>query len=136
MAHLQQQKSRLHGTSWQKLQVRLKTKAGEEIKKLVLAAAHYYSRVPLLTHRLTEMIRQEQKDRQWLHTVDDMLVKLPETNRQIDRKWLENQQVLVAERLEKNGKLAQAKLEIQIELAKAKSAINNVAVKKLKKEMK
>ncbi|HRI24393.1 MAG TPA: hypothetical protein PLZ45_06930, partial [Ferruginibacter sp.] len=53
-----------------------------------------------------------------------------------DRTWLELQQLLVLKRLRKNGPLEQAKLELQIKLEKARTAVTRAMIKKLEKEMK
>ncbi|HMU09128.1 MAG TPA: hypothetical protein PKC54_03925 [Ferruginibacter sp.] len=137
LAHQQAQKSGSPGASLRKRQEAFNRDAGKVIKTLELVADHSFSRAKVLTRSLAEMTEREQADSQWLNTVDRLLATLA-GNKETkgDRAWLELQQLLVIKRLQKNGRLEQAKLQMQIQLEKAKAAINRAMIKKLKKEMK
>ena len=79
--------------------------------------------------------RKEQKDMYWLNTVDQLLATLPKIKGLAnDRIWLENQQAIVLERLQKNGRLKQVKLETQIEMEKARARVYRDVLKKLLKK--
>lgn len=88
-------------------------------------ARYHLGRVPVLQRRLTQMKTKVAKDTAWLNTLDHLIAKLPPATvpKSPDRIWLENHKVLVLERLLKNGPVAQMKLEVQIELGKAKARV-------------
>lgn len=135
-SHRQVQRSGVPGSSWRKLQDSFNISADKAIKKLASDATYFESRAGIYKRRLKEMAIREREDRQWLNTVDHILAKLPHTKeQQSDRKWLQNQQGVVETRLQKNGILVQAKLEIQVEMNKAKALAIRAAIKKLTKEM-
>jgi len=137
ISHRQAQRSGIAGSSWRKLQDSFNTDTAKAIKKLASDAAYFESRAGIFKRRLEEMAIREREDRQWLNTVDHMLAKLSHAKeQQTDRKWLQNQQAVVETRLQKNGILAQAKLEIQVEMNKAKALAIRAAIKKLTREMK
>jgi len=136
VSHRQVQRSRIPGSSWRKLQDSFNISAAKTIKKLALDATYFKSRAGIFIRRLEEMAIREREDRQWLNTVDHLLAKLANTKeQQKDRQWLQNQQAVVETRLQKNGILVQAKLEIQVEMNKAKALAIRAAIKKLTKEM-
>jgi hypothetical protein len=90
---------------------------------------------PVLGDQLDEMCRNHQRDKEWLNTVDYLLTKLPNSGKSAnDRRWLQNQERIVLKRLEKNGLAAQVKLEVQIEMEKARVRIFSDAVEKLQKK--
>jgi hypothetical protein len=131
--HLQQQKKKKDGRSWQNLQLRIKQSATEKRAMLETTAAHAEARVVVLANRLKEMQEQEAAYKQWLNTADHLLDSLAEVKeKNADRKWLVNQQALTEERLLKHCWLQQAKLEMQIEQEKVKAAFTRKLLKKLK----
>ncbi len=135
--HLQVQKSGKPGPSSRKRQEAFSTDAAKTIKRLGLGADHSHYKALVLARRLADMTAKEQADRQWLNTADRLLSTLPGNKEsKKDRTWLELQQLLVLKRLRKNGPLEQAKLELQIKLEKARTAVTRAMIKKLEKEMK
>ncbi len=137
LAHQQEQKAGSPGVSVRKRQETFNRDAAKVIKTLEQVADFSLSRAKVLTRSLADMTAREQADSQWLNTVDRLLATLP-VNKETkgDRTWLELQQLLVIKRLQKNGRLEQAKLQMQVQMEKAKAAINRAMIKKLKKEMK
>ncbi len=99
--------------------------------------ARYHSgRIHGLQRRLYDMTTKVGRDLAWLNTLDRLIAKLPPvtTPKSPERIWLENQKVLVLERLQNNGPLAQMKLEIQIELENAKAKVYQDAYEKQAKK--
>jgi hypothetical protein len=91
--------------------------------------------IPVLGDQLDDMCSNHQRDMEWMNTVDYLLAKLPNSDQTAnDRMWLQNQERTVLRRLEKNGLAAQVKLEVQIEMEKARVRIYNDAVKKLQEK--
>jgi hypothetical protein len=135
MAHLQSQKTAAPGPSIKKMQ-KGSADACARLAELMLgnannAAAH----LPVLGHQLDEMARNQQQDTEWMNTVDHLLAKLPNSRESAnDRIWLKNQQEIVLKRLQKNGLQAQVKLEVQLEMEKARARIYRDALKKLLKK--
>lgn len=137
LAHQHGQKAGTPGASARKRQEAFNSDAGKAIKTLELVADHSLGRAKVLARSLADMNAREQADSQWLNTVDRLLAALPKNKQSAnDRIWLEYQQQPVLKRLQKNGRLEQANLEMQIKLEKAKAAINRALIKKLKKEIK
>lgn len=137
LAHQQAQKAGSPGASLRKRQEVFNRDAAKAIKTLELVADHSLSRARVLARRLADMTAREQADSQWLNTADRLLAAIA-VNKETkgDRTWLELQQLLVIKRLQKNGRLEQAKLHMQIQMEKAKAAITRAMVKKLKREIK
>ncbi len=93
--------------------------------KLKGDALHHSLRIPALKRRLDDMKTKLERDTAWLNTLDRLMAKLPPATKpkSAERIWLEHQGVIVLERLNKNGLLAQMKLELQIELETAKANV-------------
>jgi hypothetical protein len=100
--------------------------------KMKLDARYHSLRIPGLQQRLNDMKTKVERDTAWLNTLDRLIAKLPpETKpKSPERIWLENQDVLVLERLKKNGPLAQMKLEVQIAMEQAKARVYHEAYAK------
>ena len=98
--------------------------------KMLLKAKYAADHMSVLEDQLDEMSRNQQRDREWMNTVDYLLTSGESPN---DRIWLQNQEKIVLKRLEKNGLPAQVKLEVRIEMEKARTRIYREAVKKLLK---
>jgi len=132
LAHEQTKNSNAYTTSLKKIQDRIAIKCEQLAKKMSGDANYADSTATVLKRRLDEMVRNEQQDSHWMKTLDLLLARLPKTKESAnDRIWLENQQVVTEERLQKNGRLAQVKLETQIELEKARARIYRDILKKL-----
>ena len=132
LAHVQQQKKR-GGRSWQNLQRSIIQELTKRQALLEATAAHAEAKINVLVDRLKQMQLQEAEDRQWLNTTDHVLENLANVKAsQEDRTWLAKQQALAEARLRKHSWLQQAKLAMQIEQEKLKTA----GVRKLLKQMK
>lgn len=130
-AHLQSKKA--NSTFLIKMPDRLVNDCTRHANKILLNANHADKRVVLLKYRLDEMTAKEREDIYWLNTVNQLLASLPRTKSSTkDRIWLQYQESITLKRLQKNGRLAQVKLETQIEIEKARARIYRDAQKKLK----
>ena len=129
LVHEQGQKSGKTGPSLQKLREANKAIA----KTTMLTEAKYAdSHATVLQNKLNEMLQKEQQDINWLKTMDKLLSLLPASEKSAnDRIWIAYQQQRALERLEKNGFMAQVKLQIQIATAKAKAGVYKAASKKI-----
>lgn len=135
LAHQQSLQANAQGASLKKMQDRSANDCTRLAKRILQDANHADAHALILKGRLDEMAGKEQKDIYWLHTVDQLLAGLPKTRESAkDRIWLEYQQVIVLERLQKNGRLAQIKLETQIEMEKARGRVYRDMQKKLLKQ--
>ena len=135
LAHQQSLKTNAQSASLKKMQDRSANDWTRLAKGMLLDADHADTHAVILKHRLDEMTGKEQKDIYWLHTVDQLLATLPKTRESAnDRIWLEIQQGIVLKRLQKNGRLAQVKLETQIEMEKARARVYRDVQKKLLKK--
>ena len=135
LAHQQSQKSNAHTASLKKMQDRSANDCARFAKVVSLDANHAKAHAVILRNRLDKMARNEVQNMHWMNTVDLLLATLPKTRESAkDRIWLENQQKIVLKRLEKNGRLAQVKLEGQIEIEKARARIYMDVLKKLLKK--
>ncbi len=90
----------------------------EEYNKLLREAKYFEAGASILAKRLDEMCHQFGQDIRWLHVIDARLAATPTNN---ERKWLDYQQVVTIERIKKNGALVQFKLQLDIEMARAKA---------------
>lgn len=134
LAHQQAQKAGKPGPSARKRQEAIHTAAATIIDRLHLEAEYSLRKAAVLERRLATMAAAEKAGIQWLNTVDRLLATLPATKAtNNDRTWLEQQQVLVLNRLQKTGPLVQATLDMQVQVEKAKAAISRAMIKKLKK---
>ena len=102
--------------------------AMKEYTNLLSEAKYFEAGAGQLAKRLDEMCSLFKQDLRWLHVIDARLAASPTKN---ERKWLDYQQVITAERIEKNGIMAQFKLQLNIELARAKATV----YKKMAKEI-
>jgi hypothetical protein len=135
LAHQQSLKTNAQSESLKKMQARSANDCSRLAKGILQVADHADAHAAILKHRLDELAVKEQQDKYWLHTVDKMLATLPKTRESAkDRIWLENQQVIVLERLRRNGRLAQVKLETEIEMEKARARVYRDVQKKLLKK--
>jgi hypothetical protein len=135
LAHLQSQKPHSPGPSIKKMQKTLADDCARLATKMLLDAKYAADHIPVLREQMDEMSRNHQRDKEWINTVDYLLTKLPNSAESAnDRIWLQNQERIVLRRLEKNGLAAQVKLEVQIEMEKARARIYGDAVKKLQKK--
>jgi hypothetical protein len=135
LAHLQSQKANTPSASLKKMQARLADDCTGLAKRMLQDADRADAHAAILKRGLDEMAGKEQQDIYWLQTVDQLLAALPNTRESAkDRKWLEIQQSIVLRRLEKNGRLAQVKLETQIEMEKARARVYRDLQKKLLKK--
>lgn len=132
LAQVQQQK-KPGGTSWQKLQLSIVQGVMEKRGLLEATAAHAEARIQVLVNKLKQMKQEEDKDRQWLNTIDYVMENLANVKEnQADRKWLVKQQALAEHRLQKYSWLQRAKLAMQIEKEQLKAA----GIRKLLKQLK
>ncbi|HMK03024.1 MAG TPA: hypothetical protein VK489_02490 [Ferruginibacter sp.] len=100
--------------------------------KLKADMDYYNAKARVLQTKLNEMLNSYEADMQWLNTVEERLETLRVTKEtKMDRLWFGNQQALVSERLERTGIVAQVKLEMQVEMVKAKAAISKNLLQKL-----
>ena len=135
LAHQQSLKAKAQSASLKKMQDRSANDCNRLAKEMLRDANHADAHALILKDRLDEMAGKEREDMYWLHTVDQLLSKLPKTRESAnDRIWLENQQAIVLERLQRNGRLAQVKLETQIEMEKASARVYRDLQKKLLKK--
>ena len=134
-AHLQSQKVNAPGPSLKKIQDSSAIDCSKLATRMLGEANHADAHLEILKRRLDEMVRKEQADTHWLNTVEQLLSTLPKTRESDrDRTWLEYRQVIVLKRLKKNGRLAQVKLETQIETKKANARVYREMQKKLLKK--
>jgi hypothetical protein len=134
LAQHQSLKANTPSASLKKMQARSANECTRLAKQMLQDANYADLHTVILKQQLDEMAGKEQKDKYWLHTVDQLLARLSKTRESArDRRWLENQQVIVMERLQKNGRLAQVKLETQIEMEKARARVYRDVQKKLLK---
>jgi hypothetical protein len=134
-AHLQSQKPHKPGPSIKKMQETVADDCGRLATKMLRDEKYAADHIPVLEEQLDEMCRNHQRDKEWLNTVEYLLAKLPNSGDSAnDRRWLQNQERIVLKRLEKNGRPVQVKLEVQIEMEKARVRIYSDAVEKLQKK--
>jgi len=132
MAQEEVQKTGQTGHSFQLVQDKVNTDIAETIATLEMDASYLESKAPISQAKLEAMINREREDRDWLNTVDHLLANIPDTkDKDKDRRWLEIQQTTVSARLKKNGKLAQVKVQLQIEVDKARAKACREAVERL-----
>jgi hypothetical protein len=135
MAHLQSQKTAAPGPSIKKMQKGSADACTMLAKEMLGKANHAAAHVPLLELQLNEMARNQQQDTEWMNTVDHLLAKLPHSRESAnDRIWLRNQQEIALERVKKNSLPEQVKLEVLLEMEKARARIYKDALKKLQKK--
>ncbi|HEV7782350.1 MAG TPA: hypothetical protein VGO58_13845 [Chitinophagaceae bacterium] len=129
------QKLNTHGASLRKMQEYLADDYNLLAESMMRDADYADAHARILKRRLDVMANSEQQDQQWLNTLDLLLATLPNTSESVrDRKWLEVQQAFASERLHKNGRLRQVKLEVQIEMEKARARVYRDVRKKLLKK--
>ncbi len=103
--------------------------------KLLSDADYADAHAGILEDRLADMVTKYQQDRQWMNTIKLLLSTLPATEETVnDCTWLANQQVVVSKRIQRNGLPAQVKLEVQIEIEKARGRVYRNAREKLMKK--
>jgi hypothetical protein len=103
-------------------------------ERLLQNAIHAEAYAVVLKQRLDKMAGKHQDDLRWLNTVELLLGRLPKASKPTKlSRWLQNQHLVVLERLGKNGPLAQIKFETKIELEKAKRQVYQDMRKKLLK---
>lgn len=135
LAHLQSQRTNAPSVSIKKMQKRSTEDCARLAKEMLVNANYAATHLSRLELQLDEIARNQQQDTEWLHTVDYLLTRLSNSRESAnDRIWLQNQQVIVLKRLQKNGSQAQVKLETQIEMEKARARIYRDALKKLQKK--
>ena len=110
--------------------------AGEFVEQMTTRSEHYQAKAKVLQRKLSGMITSYHEDMGWLNTIDHLLENFSGDKKETEFKWLENQKVLVTERLLKSDTLVQAKLKLQIEMAIATAGITKSHCQKLKKEIK
>lgn len=135
VAHQQSQKLNTHGISIKRMEISSANDCARLAKVMRLDADHADAHVAILNRRLDEMVSKAKQDMHWIKTVDLLLATLPKTRESAkDSIWLQNQQEIVLERLQKNGWLAQVKLEAQIETKKERARVCRNVLKKLLKK--
>jgi len=104
--------------------------------RMELDVDYYSAKAKVLQRKLDEMVSKYTGDIQWLNTVEDRMEALAGKKEfKKDHNWFENQHLVVLERLEKTGIVTQVKLEMQVELAKARAAINRKLLMKLRNKV-
>jgi hypothetical protein len=107
--------------SLKKMERRQAADAEKMLAVLTSQSAYCEARIAVLRRQLHDMESHQQQDEHWLRTVDTLLADLPNNKSSADERiWLQNQQVITMERLQKNGIVAQGKLEMKIGLEKAR----------------
>jgi hypothetical protein len=123
-AHIVSQKATTENPSLKKLEDRAAEECKPLGKKWSSQAAFSRAYAQVLGEQLEEMRIKCQQDLLWLKTVDQLLEKMPNSGRDArDRPWFNHQQLITMERLQKTGPIAQAKLELKMELEKMKAVI-------------
>ena len=134
LAHNDSKKTKPQSASVKMIEAQSSDDCTRFAKRMLQEANYTDSYVTIIERRLKEMIAKEQEDLYWLNTVDHLLETLPRNKEAAkDRVWLNHQQVIVLERLKKNGWLAQSKLETKIEMGKARARVYRDVQKKLLK---
>ena len=87
--------------------------------KLLGEVKYFTSKVPVLERRLEFMRWQYVQNILWLKVIEARLANSPNA----DRIWLSNQQVKTVEKIKKNGIPEQLKIELDIEMSKARSMV-------------
>lgn len=111
--------------------VEIKVSANKALKKeynrLLIEVKYFEARAVELVRRFDEMCSLYRQNLRWLHVLDSRLAASPTKN---ERTWLDYQQVVTIERIVKNGEVAQFKLQLDIEMARAKATTyRNIARK-------
>lgn len=132
LAQLEVQKTRQAGPSCQLVQDSVDKNIAKAIGDLEYEALRLERKAREDQQKLDDMISREREDRDWLNTVDHLLANIPDTkDKDKDRGWLESQQETVSARLKKNSRLAQVKLQLQMEVDKARARACREAVEEL-----
>lgn len=102
-------------------------------RKLEADAASFTSKAVQLRFKLEKMQEEYESARQWMYTVEQLLEKLPANKEsKFDKAWLNNQQGVSTEKMDKNGLQAQLKVEMEIQLLEAKATISRNAAGKIR----
>lgn len=117
--HLQVQASAVTGPAVSAIDERSKQDAAKLAGILLKDAQLCEYRSKTLQKRLEEMILKANNDRHWLNTLDHLLGITDPTDKAAE--WFRYQHMIVTKRVQKNGLVAQAKLEMRIALEKARA---------------
>jgi transcriptional regulator with XRE-family HTH domain len=129
--HLDIQQSGIQGPTLIKLNEESQERCMTLLKDMLSDARRANYRAGIMSRKLDDLVEEERAYGYWLNTIDHLLTNLPESSTaHNDRVWLEYQQVITLEKLEKVGRDVQLKWEIRIEIEKARARVfNEIAMK-------